>query len=165
VLHCPSSNTKLGSGIAEVPEMLAAGISVSLGADGAPCNNNLDGFFELRLAALLHKPRCGAKVMAAPLVLRMATLGGARALGLEDEIGSLELGKRADVIAVDMTGAHAVPSANPYSTLVYALRSADVRHVVVDGQVVMQDRELLTLDAPAAIAGARERAQRIFTRI
>ena len=120
VVHCPSSNLKLGSGIAPIPEMLAQGIHVALGADGAPCNNNLDGFVELRLAALLHKPRAGATAMPAATALELATLGGAAALGLEREIGSLEPGKRADLIVVEPRTPHATPSFDPVSTLVYA---------------------------------------------
>ena len=105
VCHCPSSNLKLASGICPVPELIAAGVSVAIGADGAPCNNNLDGLLELRLTALLHKHRAGPRALPAPEVVRMATLGGAAALGLADQIGSLELGKRGDVIAVDVTAA------------------------------------------------------------
>jgi 5-methylthioadenosine/S-adenosylhomocysteine deaminase len=103
--------------------------------------------------------------MRAPLVVRMATLGGARALGLGDQIGSLEVGKRGDVIVVDMNVAHAVPTIDPYSALVYALRSSDVRHVVVDGGVVMRDRALITMDVEAAIRDARARAHAIFARV
>ncbi|RMH43172.1 MAG: 5'-deoxyadenosine deaminase [Deltaproteobacteria bacterium] len=165
VLHCPSSNLKLASGIAHVPEMIDDGIAVSLGADGAPCNNNLDGFVEMRLAALIHKPRVGPRAMRAAQVVRMATMGGARALGLDHAIGSLEVNKRADVIAVDATGAHVAPTDNPYSALVYACRSTDVRHVVVDGAIVVRDRELLTLDAERTAAEARERARALFGRL
>jgi cytosine/adenosine deaminase-related metal-dependent hydrolase len=165
VLHCPSSNLKLGSGIALVPELLAQGIELSLGADGAPCNNNLDGFLELRLAALIHKPRAGADAMRAHEVVRLATLGGARALGLGDELGSLEVGKRADVIAVDARGAHVEPTENPYAAIVYACRGTDVRHVVIDGRAVVRDRCLLTLDPDAAVRDARRRAHRIFGRL
>jgi 5-methylthioadenosine/S-adenosylhomocysteine deaminase len=165
VLHCPSSNLKLASGIAAVPEMLAEGIAVSIGADGAPCNNNLDGFLELRLAALLHKPRVGPRAMPAAQVVWLATMGGARALGLEAEIGSLETGKKADVIVVDVSGAHVVPTASAYSAIVYAARSTDVRHVVVDGRVVVKGGELLTIDAPRAVADARSRAGAIFGRM
>ena len=165
LLHCPSSNLKLGSGVAEVPELVAEGVSVSLGADGAPCNNNLDGFLEMRLAALVHKPRRGPLAMPASEVVRMATLGGARALGLDGEIGSLEVGKRADVISVDLGGAHVVPTADPYSAVVYACRSTDVVDVVVDGRVVVRGRQLLTLDRRAVIAAARERAARVFARV
>lgn len=165
VLHCPSSNAKLGSGIAPIAEYLDAGISVGIGADGAPCNNNLDAFVELRLAVLLQKARLGGKVLPAPLAVRMATLGGARALGLADRIGSLEEGKCADIIALDVTRAHSVPSPDPYSTAVYAARSTDVRHVVVDGRVVVRDHALLTLDVEAAVADGKARADRIFTRL
>jgi 5-methylthioadenosine/S-adenosylhomocysteine deaminase len=165
VLHCPSSNLKLASGVAEIPELLAAGVSVSLGADGAPCNNNLDGFLELRLAALLHKPRAGAQAMPASQVLRLATLGGAAALGLDAEIGSLEVGKKADVIAVDVSGPHVAPTASAYSAVVYAARASDVRHVVVDGKTLVQDRTLLALDAGRAVREARTAAERVFARL
>jgi len=165
VMHCPSSNLKLGSGIAEVPELMAQGIAVSLGADGAPCNNNLDGFLEMRLAALIHKPRAGAKTMRAATVVRMATLGGARALGLADKIGSLEVGKRADVIVVDPRTAHATPSRDPFSTLVYSCRSTDVRHVVVDGRVIVRDRAILTIEPRTILDMARKNADEVFARV
>jgi 5-methylthioadenosine/S-adenosylhomocysteine deaminase len=165
VLHCPSSNLKLASGVALVPELLELGVEVSLGADGAPCNNNLDGFLELRLAALLHKPRRGPRAMPASQVLRLATMGGARALGLGAEIGSLEVGKRADLIVIDVSGAHVAPTAQATSAVVYAARATDVRHVIVDGQVVVRDRQLTTLDASRAIADARVRARSIAARL
>jgi len=165
VLHCPSSNLKLASGVAHVPELIEHGVAVSLGADGAPCNNNLDGFLEMRLAALIHKPRAGARAMRAPEVVRLATLDGARALGLDHLIGSLEVDKRADVVVVDASAAHVEPTANPYSALVYACRSTDVRHVVVDGAIVVRDRALLTLDAGAATRDARQRARELFARL
>src|SRR5262249_44392030 len=109
VVHCPSAKLKLASGVAPIPELLGAGINVGLGADGAPCNNNLDAFVEMRLAALLHRPRAGVRAMGARLALEMATLGGARALGLESEIGSIEVGKRGDVIVVDAGGLAQAP--------------------------------------------------------
>jgi len=165
LLHCPSSNLKLASGIAPVPELLGEGVLVSLGADGAPCNNNLDAFLEMRLAALIHKPRVGPQAMPARQVVKMATLGGARALGLDAEIGTLEVGKRADVIVIDTEGPHVSPTDAPYSALVYACRPSDVRHVVVDGRVVVRDRNLLTLDAARASADGRVRARRVFERI
>lgn len=165
VLHCPSSNLKLGSGIATIPELMEEGISVSIGADGAPCNNNLDGFLEMRLAALIHKPRKGAKAMKAPLVVRAATMGGAKALGLEARIGSLEVGKRGDVIAVALDAAHVVPSTSPYSAIVYACKATDVRHVLVDGDVVVQHEQLMTLDADSVIRDARAAARRVFDKL
>ena len=164
-LHCPSSNLKLASGIAEVPELVDAGVPVSLGADGAPCNNNLDAFVEMRLCALIHKPRLGPTALPARDVVRMATLGGAAALGLEAEIGSLEVGKRADVIAVDAAGPHVEPTESPYSAVVYACHATDVRHVVVDGRVVVSTRELLTIDAPRAVADAHARGRKLFSRL
>jgi cytosine/adenosine deaminase-related metal-dependent hydrolase len=147
VVHCPSSNLKLGSGIAPIPEMLAAGCRVALGADGAPCNNRLDGFEEMRLAALIQKPRLGPEALPAARVLELATLGGARALGLEREIGSIEAGTRADLVTLDLSGPHGQPAgADLVSRLVYAARAADVRHVLVDGRVVVRSGRLLTAD-------------------
>lgn len=165
VLHCPSSNMKLASGYAKIPELMAAGIAVSIGADGAPCNNNLDGFMEMRLAALLHKPRVGPTAMPASQVLKMATMGGAAALGLEAEIGSLEVGKRADVIALDVTGSHCIPLANPYSTIVYSAKSSDVKHVVVDGKLLLRDREILTMDRERCLLDAQTHADQLFARL
>ncbi len=145
VAHCPSSNLKLGSGIAPIPEMLAAGCRVGLGADGAPCNNRLDAFAEMRLAALIQKPRLGPDALPALRVFELATLGGAAALGLEGEIGSIAPGKRADLTVLDLSGPHAQPDhGDIYSRLVYSARAADVRHVIVDGKLVVQDGELRT---------------------
>ena len=127
VLHCPGSNLKLGSGIAPVAELRARGISVSLGADGAACNNRLDMFEEMRLAAVLQAVRLGPGALPARDVVWMATREGARALGLEAEIGSVEPGKRADLIVVDLDRPHLAPGPDPYSTLVYAARGTDVR--------------------------------------
>ncbi len=165
VLHCPSSNLKLGSGVAEIPELMQQGISVSLGADGAPCNNNLDGFLEMRLAALLQKPRLGSESMRAATVVRLATMGGATALGLADQVGSLEVGKKSDVIVVDTNALHVTPTVNPYSAIVYACRSSDVRHVVVDGRVVVRDKGLLSLDVASVLREARSNAQAVFDRM
>lgn len=162
VCHCPSSNLKLASGICAVPELIAAGISVAIGADGAPCNNNLDGLHELRLTALLHKHRAGPRALPAPEVVRMATLGGAAALGLADQIGSLEAGKRGDVIAIDTTALHTVPTQNPWSAIAYAARAGDVRHVAVDGRIVVRDGVLHTLEVPRVRERAQAAAARLF---
>lgn len=166
VCHCPSSNLKLASGIAQVPELMDAGVHVCLGADGAPCNNNLDMFMEMRLAALLHKPRVGPRAMPPLRVLEMATLEGARALGLENEVGSLEEGKRADITVVDLRGVHASPSApeDVLGPLVHAGHATDVVHVLIDGKPVLKDRQLLTLDEPAVVASARKHANRVAAR-
>lgn len=163
VCHCPSSNLKLASGVCPVPELIAAGVAVALGADGAPCNNNLDGFLELRLAALLHKPRTGPRTLPAPEVVRLATIAGARALGLGHRVGSLELGKRADVIAVDLSALHSVPTGSPWSAIAYAAKACDVRHVAVDGTLVVRDRTLLTLELPKVREHANAAARRLFS--
>ena len=165
VVHCPSSNLKLASGIASVPELLARGVHVALGADGAPCNNNLDGFLELRLAATLHKPRVGPRALPAPSAVRLATRAGAAALGLGDSLGALAVGKKGDAIAVDVTAPHVVPTASPWSALAYAVRASDVRHVAVDGKVVVRDRRLITLDVAEVVATARREANRVFDRL
>jgi 5-methylthioadenosine/S-adenosylhomocysteine deaminase len=155
VVHCPSSNMKLGSGVARVVKMRAAGMFVSLGADGAPCNNNLDAWVEMRHAALLAKRTGDPTAMPAREVVRMATIDGARALGLDAEIGSLEIGKRADVIAVSIDGAHCEPGGDALTRLAYAVQSRDVRHVLVDGKILMQFREVKTLHELNVIARAR----------
>ena len=146
VAHCPSSNLKLGSGIAPVAAMLDQGISVSLGADGAACNNRLDMFTEMRSMALLQKALHGPEVLPAKQALRLATFEGAKALGLEKQIGSLQAGKRADVITVNLKSLHATPHARDLvSALVYSGQSSDVETVVIDGRLVMNRRQLLTL--------------------
>ena len=162
VVHCPSSNLKLGSGVAPIPEMLAAGCRVGLGADGAPCNNRLDAFEEMRIAALIQKPRLGPEPLPAAQVLELATLGGARALGLESEIGSIEVGKRADLIVLDLSGPHAQPDeADVISRIVYSARAADVRHVLVDGRMVVKDGVLKTAKLEEIRRDANAQARRL----
>jgi 5-methylthioadenosine/S-adenosylhomocysteine deaminase len=146
VMHCPGSNLKLGSGIAPVVEMRERGISVSLGADGAACNNHLDMFDEMRLAATLQAVRREPGALPARDVLWMATREGARALGLEAEIGSIEPGKRADLIVVDRRRPHLAPDADPWSSLVYAARGTDVRIAMVEGEVLVNDGHLVHYD-------------------
>jgi cytosine/adenosine deaminase-related metal-dependent hydrolase len=164
VLHCPSANLKLGSGIAPIPAMLDAGVVVSLGADGPPCNNNLCAFNEMRAAALIQKPVHGPTAMPAARVLRMATIDGARALGLEDEIGSIAVGKRADLSVLDRDGPHCVPADDPAAAIVYSMGRGDVRHVLVGGRVVVRDRTLTTGSVPAIVADAREAAGTLAAR-
>jgi 5-methylthioadenosine/S-adenosylhomocysteine deaminase len=155
VAHCPSSNLKLGSGIARIKEMLERGISVSLGADGAPCNNRLDMFTEMRSAALLQKVFHGAEVLSAWRALHLATIDGARALGLEREIGSLEVGKRADLMLVNLNRLHSTPLPTDIaSAIVYSAQSSDVQTVIIDGQMIMRDRELLTINEQEVIEEA-----------
>ena len=164
VVHCPSSNLKLGSGIAPVAKLLEEGISVSLGADGAACNNRLDMFTEMRTAALLQKVLHGPEVLPARRVLRMATIDGARALGLDLEIGSIETGKKADVSVVRLDRLHSTPSADLVSSLVYSAEADDVDTVIIDGRLVLRDRKLLTLDEAAVISTARSEAQNLMNR-
>ena len=164
VAHCPSSNLKLGSGIARVSEMLSRGVSVSFGADGAACNNRLDMFTEMRTAALLQKALHGPEVLPAARVLRMATIDGARAMGLENEIGSLEIGKRADVIVVDLDQLHSSPKQDVISSLVYSVQPSDVRVTIIDGRVVMRDRELLSLNEDSVMADANPEASALARR-
>jgi 5-methylthioadenosine/S-adenosylhomocysteine deaminase len=155
VAHCPSSNLKLGSGIAPIKEMIERGISVSLGADGAPCNNRLDMFTEMRTAALLQKVSHGADTLTAQRALRLATIDGARALGQEQEIGSLETGKRADVIIVNLDRLHSTPRpADLTSAIVYSAQASDVQTVIIDGRLIMRDREFLTMDEQGIIEEA-----------
>ncbi|HVF48879.1 MAG TPA: amidohydrolase [Pyrinomonadaceae bacterium] len=146
-VHNPQSNMKLASGVAPVPQMLAADLALGLGTDGAASNNDLDMWEEMDTAAKLHKLTSGdPRVVSAREALEMATIRGARALHLEREIGSLEAGKRADVVVVDLNGLHQTPSYNIYSHLVYATKASDVRSVVIEGRPVMLERRLLTLD-------------------
>jgi 5-methylthioadenosine/S-adenosylhomocysteine deaminase len=165
VLHCPSSNLKLNSGIAPIKEMLQRGISVSLGADGAPCNNRLDMLTEMRTAALLQKVLHGPKVLPASRALRLATIDGARALGLQDEIGSLEAGKRADLIIVNLDRLHATPRpADLVSAIVYSAQASDVETVIIDGRIVMRERQLKTLDERQVIDEANREAALLMER-
>ena len=156
VSHNPESNMKLASGIAPVPEYLAAGVTVGLGTDGAASNNDLDMFEAMRFAALLHKVKTGdPRVVPATTALEMATIQGAKTLGLEKLIGSLEAGKRADLVVVSTAAARSTPMYDPVSHLVYAAHGDDVRTVLVNGRVLMRDRKMLTLDEPAVLAEAR----------
>ena len=164
VLHCPGSNLKLGSGIAPVVEMRARGITVSLGADGAACNNRLDMFSEMRLAALLQAVRGCPGALPARDVVWMATRGGARTLGLESQIGSIEAGKRADLVVVDGAASHQQPGPDPYSTLVYSSRPTDVRTTIVDGRLLLDAGRLTQIDEPAVAALARNEARQLAER-
>jgi len=165
VAHCPSSNLKLGSGIAEISRMLEGGISVSLGADGAACNNRLDMFTEMRTMALLQKALHGPEAVTANQALRLATQGGAKALGLNKQIGSLEIGKRADVIVVNLDSLHSIPHARDFvSALVYSAQTSDVQAVIIDGEMVMKDGKLLTLDEAAIFADAARESSKLIKR-
>jgi cytosine/adenosine deaminase-related metal-dependent hydrolase len=164
VVHCPSANLKLGSGIARVTDLDEAGVQLALGADGAPCNNNLDAFTEMRHAALLAKVRTGVTTMPARRALRLATIDGARALGMGHVTGSIEVGKRADLAVVRLDGAHVEPGGDVFSRLVYACTASDVVHVLVDGEIVVKGREHQRLDAERVKARARSEARKLVAR-
>ena len=162
VSHNPESNMKLASGVAPVPEMLRRGITIGLGTDGSASNNDLDLFGEMATAARLHKvARMDPTAMDAKTVLRMATIEGARALGLGGQIGSIEAGKEADIIVLDTRKPHLTPLYNPYSHIVYSAGGADVSTAIIGGKIVMRDRKLLTLDSCKVMDGVREIADRI----
>jgi len=162
VIHNPTSNMKIASGISPVADMLAAGVRVGLGTDGAASNNDLDMWEEMRLAAFLQKvDRMDPEVLPADTVLSMATVGGATAIGLGDSIGSLEVGKRADLIQVAFDDVHHVPTYNVVSHLVYVTDEQDVATVVVDGRILMLEREILTIDTERVAAEANAFAARI----
>ena len=156
VVHNPQSNMKLASGVAPVPKMMAEGLRVGLGTDGAASNNDLSMWEEMDTAAKLHKLISGdPKVMSAEQAFELATIGGARALHMEKEIGSIEKGKRADIVLVNRDALNQIPLYNLYSDLVYATKASDVETVIINGRVVMRDRRLLTLDEVAIKEGAR----------
>ena len=162
ISHNPESNMKLASGTAPVTAMRTAGIPVGLGTDGAASNNDLDMFEAMRQAAFLHKlVTRDPRAIPAPVALRMATIDGARALGMESAIGSLEPGKRADLIVVSMSAARQTPMYDPLSHLVYVTRGDDVRTTIVNGKVLMRDRQMLTLDERAVLAEARQWTARV----
>lgn len=156
VAHCPSSNMKLASGIAPVLKMFLRGIPVGLGTDGpAGSNNDFNLFEEMDLASKLAKVFSGdPQALPARKAVEMATIEGARAIGLDNQIGSLEPGKRADLIAVSLAAPHAAPMFDAYSQIVYALKASDVTDVVIDGRIVLRNRKPLTLDAPGILAKA-----------
>ncbi len=162
VSHNPVSNLKLASGVAPVPRMLTAGVKLSIGTDGTASNNRLDVLRDVQLAALLHKGVSGdPTVLPARTALELATVGGARVLGLDDRIGTLREGKEADLVCIALDGPNATPLYDPESHLVYAARSADVRHVMVRGRVLVRDRTLRTIDLERVRAQAMEIARQI----
>ena len=166
VSHCPGSNLKLASGIAETPYMVNENISLSLGADGAPCNNNLDMFNEMRLAALIQKPIHGPTAMDAHTVFKMATIGGAKAVGMENEIGSIEVGKKADLAILNLNDFHTYPSygVDPISRIVYSATRADVETTIINGEIVMEDRVLKTVNKRLVLDEANTSIKRLLDR-
>ena len=161
VAHCPSTNLKLESGIAPIVDFQRRGIRVGIAADGAPCNNRLSAFTEMRSASLLQKPKNGADALPAPEALRMATLGGAEVMGIDSVVGSLEVGKRGDIIVVRGDRPHLRPRTDPYTTLVYAAEAADVRDVFVDGRWCVREGELVRVEMGTLLGDVEEEIERV----
>ncbi len=165
VAHCPSSNMKLSSGMAKVPEMMHAGVNVGIGCDGGPSNNSYDMIREMKTASLLQKVRTmDPLALSAETVLEMATLNGAKALGLQDQIGSIETGKKADLIIVNMQKPHLTPTFNPVSHLVYAAEGSDVETTIIDGKIIMENRVVKSLNEEKIIRDANEHASKLLER-
>lgn len=164
IVHCPSSNLKLGSGIARIADLDRFGVKLALGADGAPCNNNLDPWTEMRHAALVANVKTGVTTLPAGRVFRLATIDGARALRMDRDIGSIEIGKQADLAVVRMDGIHVEPGGDPFSRLVYACQARDVEHVLVAGEHVVVNGEHRRLDAEKVAANARAKAKLLTKR-
>jgi cytosine/adenosine deaminase-related metal-dependent hydrolase len=165
VSHNPLSNSKLASGIAPIPEMLKAAVNVGLGTDGGPSSNDYDMIRAMRWASYIHKVRrLDPTISPSEQVFEMATINGARAMGLGQEIGSLEVGKRADFVVIDMDKPHLTPAPNPISALVCAGTGKDVTLAVIDGKMVVRDGQVLTMDEGRILAEARERAGSLYRR-
>jgi cytosine/adenosine deaminase-related metal-dependent hydrolase len=165
ISHCPASNTKLASGFAKIPQMLELGVPVSLGCDGGPSNNTYDMVREMRLAALIHKPVAkDPLVVSAENVIEMATLGGAVAMGIDSKVGSLEVGKLADVILIDMHELGLTPAVNPVSNLVYSGSGQSVDTVIVNGKALMRNKQLLTLNSDTVMNNARAHIIKLLER-
>ena len=163
ISHCPNSNMKLASGIAPVGKLLEKLVTVSLGTDGSASNNNLDMFSEISSASKLAKvSTLNPETLTAREIIRMATINGAKALGVEKEIGSLEIGKKADIIILDFNKPHLVPVYNYYSHLVYSVSGSDVQSCIIDGKIVMEDREILSFNVEEVIQEVNEIAQGIM---
>lgn len=164
IVHCPSANLKLGSGIAPIWDYWQRGVQCAMGADGAPCNNNLDPWMEMRHAALLAKVRTGTTSLPAESALRLATLEGAKALGIEHHTGSLEPGKAADVVVARIDGPHVEPGGDVYSRLAYAVTARDVRHVLASGVPVVSHGESTVFDTDEVLRDARTQVARLLAR-
>jgi 5-methylthioadenosine/S-adenosylhomocysteine deaminase len=162
VAHCPESNMKLGAGIAPVTAMCNKGVVVGLGTDGCASNNNLDLFGEMDMVAKLHKvATADPTALEAADVVKMATIDGARAIGLGDRIGSLEVGKQADLIILDAGSVHMTPLYHPESHIVYTVNGSDVRHAFISGKPVVRDRKILTFDVDEVMGRVNEIAKTI----
>lgn len=166
VVHCPSSNLKLSSGIAKIPELLERGVNVGIASDGAPCSNNLDAFMEMKLSSLIQKVTIGPKAMDCKQVLYLATMGGAKVMGKEKEIGSIEEGKKADIIILDLNKVHNAPSfnENEESQIVFSGKTENVITTIINGKVVMEDRKLLNFDEESIIKMCNRSIEKVWNR-
>ena len=168
IAHCPSANMKLGSGVAPIPQYLKEGISVTLGADGAPCNNNLSILNEMRLASLIQKPIHGTEILDAKTLFRMATIEGAKALHLQDEVGSIEIGKRADLVLIDLDSylnSYSDSDETIYSDLVFSSSTENVIHVIVDGNWLVKNRKSQVYDQKEIVAKGKEELNQLLKRV
>jgi cytosine/adenosine deaminase-related metal-dependent hydrolase len=168
IAHCPSANMKLGSGIAPIPQYLREGISVTLGADGAPCNNNLSIFNEMRLASLIQKPAHGTEVMDAKTLFKMATIEGAKALHIEHEVGSIEVGKKADLVLIDLdsfSNSYSDSDESIYSDIVFSSATENVKSVMVDGNWLVKERRSQVYDSQEIVSKGREQLKDLLKRI
>jgi cytosine/adenosine deaminase-related metal-dependent hydrolase len=165
IAHCPSANLKLGSGIAPIPQYLKEGISVTLGADGAPCNNNLSIFNEMRLASLIQKPIHGAEAMDAKTIFRMAKIEGAKALHIQNEVGSIEVGKKADLVLIDLesySNSYSDSDESIYSDIVFSSTTENVRSLMVDGRWLVKDKQSLVYDQRELMAKSKEELKELL---
>jgi 5-methylthioadenosine/S-adenosylhomocysteine deaminase len=168
IAHCPSANMKLGSGIAPIPQYLKDGISVTIGADGAPCNNNLSIFNEMRLASLIQKPVHGTEVMDAKTLFRMATIEGAKALHIENEVGSIEVGKKADLVLMDLdsySNSYSDSDESIYSDIVFSSSTENIKSVMVDGKWLVKAKRSLIFDQDEIIAKGKEELNQLLKRV
>ncbi|MGB5289494.1 MAG: amidohydrolase family protein [Ignavibacteriaceae bacterium] len=168
IAHCPSANMKLGSGIAPIPEYLKKGISVTLGADGAPCNNNLSIFNEMRLASLIQKSVHGTEFMDAKTIFRIATIEGAKALHLQDEVGSIEVGKKADLVLIDLdsySNSYSDSEESIYSDIVFSSTTENVKSAMVDGKWLVKDKQSLVYDQKEIVSKGKEELKNLLKRL
>jgi len=165
VAHCPSTNLKLSSGIANVFDLMNKRVVIGLGSDGAPCNNRFDLFSEMRLSAMLQKLINNAKIFPAKQVLKMATINGAKLLGIDKLVGSIEIGKRADLTIIEQRNFHARPIMDPVTYLVYSAMPSDVRDVFIDGNHVFQNHKILNVNKQELFAEVESERKLLFNRI
>lgn len=165
VVHCPASNAKLASGFCLVPELLDAGVNVALGTDASTCDNKYDMFDAMRLAAIVHKCRLlDPLVIPAETALEMATINGAKAMKKDHILGSLEVGKKADIITIDCNNPRLIPNINPVSLVVYSAQGTDVDNVIIDGQFIVRDREILTMDEAAVLEKSKAMIDQVLAK-